>query len=77
MGMSKDEADARVAQAHSLRDRLDSAKSITEFRAITEEYEKTMGYPMIFRVDQYDELMNKATPEEIDALWAERKTNED
>lgn len=69
---SKEESDAIVAKAHSLRDQLENCTSIAEHKRITEEYANATGIPMMFPVKQYDELLNKATPEELEALWKDR-----
>ena len=69
---SKEDSERRVAKAHSLRDQLEKCTSIEEHFRITSEYEKVMGFPMMVPVDQYNDLLNRATPEEIERLWKER-----
>lgn len=70
--MNKEEAEARVQKAHSLRDQLEKCTSIAEHKRITDEYAKAIGIHMLFPVTQYDELLDKATPEELEAMWKGR-----
>lgn len=62
--MNKEEADARVAKAHELRDQLEKCDNIVDHNRICQEYYDALGMNMIFSVDQYEALYEKATPEE-------------
>lgn len=62
--MTKDEADALVAKAQELRNQLEVCTNIIDHQRICEEYYRATGCSMFFRVDQYDELYARATPEE-------------
>jgi hypothetical protein len=62
--VNKEEADARVAKTRELRRQLENCTNIVEHNRICQEYYHATGGTMLFRVDQYDELYDKATPEE-------------
>lgn len=62
--MNKDEADALVAVAQGLRRQLNACTNIVDHHRICREYYETTGITMLFQVDMYDELCDKATPEE-------------
>jgi hypothetical protein len=62
--MNKDEADARVAKANDLRSQLERCANIVDHNRICQEYFEVTGVDMFFPVEQYDELYDKATPEE-------------
>lgn len=61
---SKKDSEARVAQAHALRDQLEKCTNIVDHNRICNEYQAVTGMSMFFSVDQYDKLYDKATPEE-------------
>jgi hypothetical protein len=48
--MNKEEVDAIVAQANDLQQKLDTVTTMAELDAVTDEYGRLMGFPMIIPV---------------------------
>jgi hypothetical protein len=59
--MNKEEADAIVAQANGLHQKLDTVTTMAELDAVTDEYGKLMGFPMIVPVALIEGLTHVET----------------